>query len=388
MLSDLLRRRTGFEVELMAPAGSSRRVLAVELARRHGGRVRPVWHHDSEPSLVPGLGHFLHLTQGFEVVNAAGALVCTLVDDVTLVADLDQRIAPTSGWYRVLTDEPRLLRLLAARIDPGAPIDSSLDAVAELWGVDVERHSGVFRLDDAAGSTIALAAPQGGGRERGCEVIAPPLTAGHEAALDDLLRVAQELGFFVPTEAAVHVHHDGSPFRSAAALANVVRLFGWWRPTLHTLLGTNPACRRLAPLPASLVGAADPGNGAASYEELRAAATDGGLTKFFDVNLTALFADNPPRNTLEVRILPGAIDARDIVNGAAMVEALLDRCLADSPIPPPPRDEGAALAALREMASAVPALLAEHVISGGSSDLRQGRRAGPGGSVANQASRE
>ncbi len=356
-MTDLLRRRTGFEIELLAPVGSSRRVLARELAARRGGRVRPVWHHDSEPSLVPGLGRFLHLTQGFEVVDAAGALVCTLVDDVTLVADLDPRTPPAPGWYRVLTDDARLLRLLAERIDPGAPIAQALDPVAAVWGVRVDRHGEVFQLDDAAGSTIALAAPQGGGRERGCEVVTPPLTADHEAAIDNLLQVAHELGFVVPTEAAVHVHHDGTPFRSAAALANVVRLFGLWRPALHSLLGTNPACRRLAPLPPSLIQAVA---GAPSYHELRAAATASGLTKFFDVNLTALFAENPPRDTLEVRILPGAIDASDVVRGAAVVEALLDRCLDETPIAAPPADPGAALSKLREMAGEVPVDSARH----------------------------
>ncbi|HEY5051299.1 MAG TPA: amidoligase family protein, partial [Acidothermaceae bacterium] len=319
-MTEVLHRRAGFEIELMAPVGSSRRVLAQELADRRGGRVRPVWHHDSEPSLVPGLGRFLHLTQGFEVTDAAGAVVCTLVDDVTLIADLDQRTRPAPDWYRVLTDDARLLRLLAECIDPAASIQESLDPVAALWGVHVDRHGDVFQVNDSTGATIALAAPQGGGRERGCEVITPPLTAEHEAAINDLLRVARDLGFVVPTEAAVHVHHDGARFRSAAAIANVVRLFGLWRPALHSLLGTNPACRRLAPLPASLVHAAE---GTPSYEELREAATAGGLTKFFDVNLTALFAENPVRDTLEVRILPGAIDASDVVHGAAVVEALL-----------------------------------------------------------------
>ena len=67
-----LHRRTGFEIELMAPPGLSRRTLARDLAARHGGQVLPVWHHDSEPSLVPGLGRFLHLTQGFEVRKPDG----------------------------------------------------------------------------------------------------------------------------------------------------------------------------------------------------------------------------------------------------------------------------------------------------------------------------
>jgi hypothetical protein len=355
-VTEVLHRRTGFEIELLAPVGSSRRELARELAARRGGQVRPVWHHDSEPSLVPGLGRFLHLTQGFEVVDAEGALVCTVVDDVTLVADLDQRTRPVAGWYRVLTDDARLLRLLAARIDPGAPIEESLDPIAALWGVRVNRHNEVLQLDDSAGATIALAAPQGGGRERGSEVITPPLTADHEAAIDDLLRVARDLGFVVPTEAAVHVHLDGAPFRSAPALANVVRLFGLWRPALHSLLGTNPACRRLGPLPAPLVQATA---GTPSYEELRAAATAGGITKFFDVNLTALFAKNPPRDTLEVRILPGAIDARDVVRGAAIVEALLERCLEATPIPAPPENPEAALGALSRLAGNVPALVSK-----------------------------
>jgi Putative amidoligase enzyme len=343
-VTDVLRRRTGFEIELLAPVGGSRRVLAYELASRRGGHVRPVWHHDSEPSLVPGLGRFLHLTQGFEVLDATDAPVCTLVDDVTLVADLDPRSQPVDDWYRVLTDDPRLLRLLAERIEPDAPIEQSLDPIAALWGVRVVRHGGVFQLDDTAGATIALAAPQGGERERGCEVITPPLTVDHEAAIDDLLQVARELGFLVPVEAAVHVHHDGAPFRSAPALANVVRLFGLWRPALHSLLGTNPACRRLAPLPAELVQAT---GGTPSYEQLRDAA--GGLTKFFDVNLTTLFAQNPIRDTLEVRILPGAIETRDVVRGAALVEALLDRCLDETPIPAPPADRGAAVRELSAM---------------------------------------
>lgn len=355
-MTEVLRRRTGFEIELLAPVGSSRQVLARELAARRGGQVRAVWHHDSEPSLVPGLGRFLHLTQGFEVVDAAGALVCTLVDDVTLVANLDLRTRPAPGWYRVLTDDARLLRLLADRIDPRAPIEESLDPIAALWGVRVARHGEVFQLDDSAGATIALAAPQGGARERGCEVITPPLTADHEVAIDELLRVARDLGFIVPTEAAVHVHLDGAPFRSAPALANVVRLFGLWRPALHSLLATNPACRRLAPLPASLVQAAAV---APTYEELRAAAAACGLTKFFDVNLTALFSEKPVRDTLEVRILPGAINTQDVVGGAAVVEGLLERCLCPTPIPAPPVDRKAAVRQLRAMAGQVPALLAD-----------------------------
>jgi hypothetical protein len=343
-----LLRRTGFEIELLAPAGLSRRSLALELARRCGGRVQPVWHHDTEPSLVPGLGQFRHLTQGFEVRRGNGDLLCTLVDDVTLLADLNPLAGPEPGWHRILTDDPRLLSLIAGHSDPGGPLATALDGAAALWGVTVERHDDVYRLGDPRGATIALATGQGSERERPCEIITPPLAGGHEAALEELLGPARELGFTVPVEAAVHVHLDGAPFRQAPALANVVRLFAHWRETLRTVLQTNPACRRLALLPDQLVEAVE---GIPSYDELRQAASAGGLTKFFDVNLTQLLTDTPLRDTIEVRILPGAIDTETIMENAALIELLLERCLDPTPLPSPPADPEAAEDELFRMAA-------------------------------------
>ena len=325
-----LRRRIGFEIELMAPPGASRRTLAEDLAARCGGRVRAVWHTDSEPSLVPGLGRFLHLTQGFAVLRPDGSLLATLVDDITLRDGLDVRAAALPGWFRVLSDDPRLLRLLARHADPAGPAATALDAAAALWGSEVEAVAGFHRLDDASGATIALTAPNGAERERPCEIVTPPLAGDHRDRLDELLGPARELGFTVPREAAVHLHLDGAPFREAAALADVVRLFAHWREPLRALLRTNPACRRLAPLPAELVTAAD---GTPDLVSLAKAAEAGGLTKFYDVNLTQLFAEQPIRDTVEVRILPGAIDAGEIVDRAALVELLLDRCLAPEPLP-------------------------------------------------------
>lgn len=337
-----LRRRIGFEIELMAPPGRSRRSLAYDLAGRIGGRIRPVWHHDSEPSLVPGLGRFLHLTQGFEVLRADGSQLCTLVDDITLRDGLAPRTPAPPGWYRVLSDDPRLLSLLAAQCDPGAPLDKVLDPVAALWGVEIQPVADVIRLDDPSGATVALAAPQGAERERPCEIVTPPLASGHAEALEDLLAPARELGFTVPNEAAVHLHLDGAPFRPPRTLANVVLLFAHYRDALRELLQTNPACRRLAPLPEPLVTAA--GAATPQTDDLRKAATDGALTKYFDVNLTQLLTDTPPlRDTLEIRILPGAITADEIIHRAALVELLLDRCEDPEPFPVAPTGDVSAL---------------------------------------------
>lgn len=325
-----LRRRIGFEIELMAPRGASRRSLADDLAARCGGRVRPIWHRDSEPSLVAGLGRFLNLTLGFAVDRPDGSPLCTLVDDITLRDGLDPRTPAPPGWFRVLSDEPRLLSLLAEQCDPASELDTVLDAAAALWGTKPAQVGDVYRLDDPAGATIALASPAGAERERPCEIVTPPIGADHHGALAELLAPARELGFTVPVEAAVHLHLDGAPFRRPQVLANVVRLFAHWRASLRTLLQTNPACRRLAPLPGPLVAAT---TGRPGWDELRAAADEGELTKFFDINLTQLFAANPIRDTIEIRILPGALDADEIVDRAALVELLLERCLFSSSLP-------------------------------------------------------
>ncbi|GAA2540591.1 hypothetical protein GCM10010435_05030 [Winogradskya consettensis] len=344
-----LHRRIGFEIELMAPPGVSRRTLATDLAARHGGQALPVWHHDSELSMVPGLARFLHVTQGFEVTRADGSPLCTLVDDITLVNGLDNSAPAKDGWFRILGDEARLIRLVAAHSDPGGTLDTALDNAAKIWNRPVDLVDGVYRLDDEAGASIAMAAPLTGERERPCEIITPPLTADHAVTLEDLLGPARELGFTIPQEAAVHMHLDGAPFHNPATLANVIRLFAFYREPLRTALQTNTNSRRLAPLPPPLVRAVS--FGTPSWKDLRYAATDGELTKFFDVNMVQLFRENPIRDTLEIRILPGALHTEDIINRAALIELLLDRCEDPSPIPEAPTDPAEALEALLELAA-------------------------------------
>ncbi|WP_432483082.1 amidoligase family protein [Kineococcus esterisolvens] len=348
----VLRRRTGVEVELLAPRGSSRRHLADELARRCGGSVRPVFHADSETSATAGVERFWHLTPGFEVLGADGAVLCRLVDDTTIVQDLDPSAAPLPGWYRVLTDDARLLRLVAAHADPAERIGSVLQPVAELFGTRVAAVGAVFRVDDGAGASVAMAAPLPGERERPCEVITPPLEVDHLDALEALLAPARELGLTVPAEAAVHLHLDAAPFRDVDVFRGVLRLFGPWGPGLRLLLGTNPACRRLGPLPPELVALAE--REWAGWEELRDAAAATGVSKFRDVNLTHVLGVRPGPPTLEVRVLPGCADGRAIVRRAALVEALLERFCSGEPLPPAPGDGAEAAAALLALAGPVP----------------------------------
>lgn len=103
----------GIEVELLAPAGSDRRALAELIAKRLNGSVRAFFHTDSEPSKVQGKPLFYHLTQGFAVHDAHGKLIAKCVDDITLQHDLNKDAPAAPGWYRLVSDEIRLLRLIA-----------------------------------------------------------------------------------------------------------------------------------------------------------------------------------------------------------------------------------------------------------------------------------
>ncbi len=293
------------------------------------------------------MGVFRHLSPAFDVVDAHGHPVARLVDDITIEADLASGpgLPGHRGWYRVLCDDSRLLRLIERHADPDAPLPTVLQPVAELFGVRTELFAGAARVNDASGATVAVAMVLPAGRERPCEIITPPFDSGHARALERLLAPARELGFTIPQEAAVHLHVDGAPFRRPDAFANLVRLFGYWREVLWAALDTNNACRRLAPLPEALMDFVEgplqeASDSAASWVRLQEVARSAGVTKYADVNLTQLVAENPLRDTVEVRILPGDIDGHAIVQRAAIVEALLLRCLDPRPIA---RPEGHAL---------------------------------------------
>ncbi len=282
--------------------------------------MQTFFHHDTEPSLVDGRAVFHHLTKGFVVLDDAGEARCRLVDDVTIRNDLEST-APPAGpeWYRVLSDEPRLLRLIDRLADPLAPADAVLDPVAEAFGTEVERRpDGRYRLDDRGGATVAMVTPQGGERERACELITPPIDRDHRTRLEALLAPARRLGFVVPDEAAVHIHLDAAPFRSAAGVAALVEMFATDRDDLWRTIGTNPRCRRLAPLPAELVEAVgSPGFSARPWPEVLELLRSLPLTKYSDCNLVNLRDATIGKDTVEMRILPGAADADSILDGVA-----------------------------------------------------------------------
>lgn len=328
--------RLGVEIELVAPAGRSRRDLARAMAGPDGS-VRTFFHPQSEPSEVQGTPVFHNLSAGFEARGPDGRLLARLVDDLTLVDDLDRRAPPKPGWYRVVSDDPRLLRLVARHADPEQPPERALQAVAALFGTALERGpGGMFKVTDESGASVALAAPLPGERERGCEIVTPPLERDHAEALERLLAPARGLGFFVGRESAVHLHFDAAPLCSARAVRGLTRLWRTHGELLKRLVATNPRCRRLGAWPDALFDVVEaPGFTDLPWPEARARLEALNLSKFCDLNLRNLALQSRDKHTVEVRVLPGAIQTEPILSAAALFEALLRHALTDPPAEPP-----------------------------------------------------
>jgi hypothetical protein len=315
----------GCEIELLAPRGSSRRTLAEHYAKAADGAVRTFFHPQSELSVVPDVPVFENLTLGFEALDARGEVIAKCVDDLTLIEDLDREHPPQPGWFRVVSDDRRLLELVArtGRADAG-PMEA-VAPIAKLFGVEPEVFPDeIIRVTDRMRSPIAIASRLPGERERPCEIVTPPLVRDHEARLAALLGPARELGFTLPVEAATHIHFDGAALRDARAFRNLVRLVSTWSPALKRLVGTNPRCRRLGGWPDELhevVEASDFGE--LPWDEAKDRLADVGLSKYCDVNLKNIVHDVPDKPTIEVRVLPGLRDTPPILQAAALFEGVL-----------------------------------------------------------------
>jgi hypothetical protein len=321
--------RLGVEVELLAPPGRSRRDLAEELARRSQGTVQRFFHPQSEPSRVKGIEIFENLTLGFKIFDGSGQEIAKCVDDLTLQRDLQRRAASKKGWYRIVSDDPRLLRLVMLHGDPERDLPEAIEPIAKLFRTPLNRGpKGMFRVADSVGAPICIAAPLPGERERPCEIITPPLDDNHEERLEGLLSPARELGFTIPAEGAVHLHFDAEPLCSATTFSNLVTTLDGRREELRAKLGTNPRCRRLGPWPPELLELVSTTEfRSLPWEEARTRVAALKPTKYRDFNIRNMALGLKSKHTFEVRILPVWTRAEPILRAAMVFERILQEAM-------------------------------------------------------------
>jgi hypothetical protein len=325
----------GVEIELLAPIGSSRKAFCETLAKQVNGVMRPFFHIDTEPSKVKGKPVFFHLTQGFEVLSKQGESIVQCVDDITLQHDLDKSRPPIPGWYRILSDDLRLLRLIQKHSHADDPIEVVLNRVGSLFDAMPERSKGgVYRLADESGSSIALAAPLPGERERACELVTPPLTCDDTDALKRLLAVSSQMQFTLPEEGATHIHFDGQFFCNASILKKTINFLHAHRLILRHLLAANPHCSRLGDWSSDLLDVVNQtGFEAKSWEQVLETLKPLRLSKYCDFNIRNLIHAVPDKHTLEVRILPATQDANQILAAVDLFQRIFFHLQCTNTIP-------------------------------------------------------
>lgn len=317
-------KKVGVEIELMAPIGSSRLHYAEAAARFFSGRVQPYFHIDTEPSKVKGRPFFFHITQAYNVVDANGLSLLKCVDDITLQADLNKTAKPKDGWFRIVSDDLRLLRLISRHSEANASVEDVLKPTGQLFGTTPRPSvGGVSRLLDESGASIALAAPLPGERERACEIVTSPLLPNQLSQLEELLSIANQLQFTRPKEGATHLHFDGELFSNVRMFRKTVNFLHANRLLLRALLGSNPYCRRVAAWKPALLKAVNETdfidlNWSEAVQRLKAL----NISKYHDFNLRNLIQQTPSKHTLEIRILPTSLSAKPITQAIALFDAI------------------------------------------------------------------
>lgn len=317
--------KIGVEIELLAPIGRSRYNLALALAEQSGGTVRRFFHPQSEPSKVEGAPVFENLTLGFKVTDTEGQLLAQCVDDLTLQQDLQRNRASQAGWYRIVSDDSRFLRLIMQQANAEDACHNVLKPIADLFDSTLAVNpDGMTRLSDDRGFSIAIATPLPGERERPCELITPPIAENHLERLQTLLSAAKHLEFYAPIEGATHIHFDAARLCCAPVIANLVKLLWVHGAALRQLVGANPQCTRLGDWPETLHDLAQSPNFVTlPWEEARACLGELALSKYCDFNLKNLIDETLDKHTFEIRIFPVWLDAKSIVDAAGLFEAIL-----------------------------------------------------------------
>ncbi|MDP1822685.1 MAG: amidoligase family protein [Archangium sp.] len=315
--------RVGLELELLAPPGKTRFDLARALAKRAGGALRLAFKYHGQGELPDGRPD-CQLTPTARVL-VRGKWFCSVVDDPTIVDEL----APTDEKLRIArTDDVRLAAWIernchARFAGPSTPLGMNGAAFASLVKTFAakEEEDGFV---DPWGLPLVRWHEVSAERARVCEVVLRPL--GRKAlapTLRRVLKLASSLGFTVPVEAAIHAHFDAAPFRSTRALRRLVLDWTEQRTSLLRVLEPNPRCRKLGPFPPDVVRVAQAATDDLPFETLAAGLLLGGLHRAVDLNLLGLVERYPKQPTIEVRCLPGSLDADATLGRLAHAEAFL-----------------------------------------------------------------
>ena len=326
----------GFELELLAPKARTRVDLAEALAGAVGGSVE----HGLKllrAKVTPGgaLTECCELTGCVRVREPSGAVRFELVDDYSVLEGLGPTggAAGAPGGWRLITDDPRLGRLLereargprfGLEMLEGAAARLGLELGAPGHGPGCLPDQRLLR--DPHGMVFAVMCDYPAERWRVTEVVTAPLRP--EARREELERIvglARHLGFKVPLQGSVHVHFDGARWRSTPMLRRLVLAWSRARERLLQRLRSNPnTAAWRAPFTGPVLKVVAEADDALPFSELAERLLRAGLHKRSELNLLGVVLDRFVRGTVEARIFTGALDAAQLLDDVALFEDFLE----------------------------------------------------------------
>jgi hypothetical protein len=240
-----------------------------------------------------------------------GKWFCSVVDDPTIVDEL----AAAGERLRIARTDDVRLALWMERNCPGTfdPLKKIFDATEEEDGFVDPWGQPLLRWHEVSSERLRVS-----------EVVLRPLSRKELApTLRKVMKVADTEGFTVPSEGAIHAHYDAGPFRTTPALRRLVLKWSEERERWLKKLKPNPRCRKLGPFPPDVVRVAREATDDLPFSTLAAGMILGGLHRAIDVNVLGVVERYPKQPTVEVRCLPGSLDAAETLERLAVVDQFL-----------------------------------------------------------------
>lgn len=375
--------RIGLELEFIVPVGRSRRDLAKALARSIGGRVREVPQvaefmlgpPDERPPKT-----YVAMFRAFEVVDSSGVPRFGVHQEPAVTCDptdARQYFEGPERWSSLVLVAPALADTFTSAKAGRWSADQTLARGARRlgWtlyrpedGLAYQQHYHRLRavlpatgalLDpvvaiDQGGAPAAAAGLEAPGRERVAEVVCAPVPASKAGAVvRAIYDAAVDTGSRIGAESGTHIHFDGPPFESPAALARVLNVLDGHREAIWAMLGWEGTKNTQPIEPPILYLANRSALDGGGWEGLVDRLTQFGVTKFRDINVANIVNRNRRKPTFELRILPVDADVDRMVQRVELAIAIVMGALSRKrPVRHPSRleaERGSSAAMLRAL---------------------------------------
>ncbi len=313
---------TGFELELLAPPGITRRELTLRIAGGEPRRVEAGFKYFSLGERDPAGRPVCLLTPAFRALGEDGNPLVTVVDDPTVRAGLRPQVAASLGiWLR--TDDVRLAKWIeqhcwSSSEDPQVKLAPLARCFQGSWFRD--------RLVDRFGHSLVIPAAERtvSDSERVCEVVTRPLSREHRReVLTAVLEAAAALGCTVPQDGGLHLHLDRDPWMSTRRLSALLLRAHQPGAGLREAARTTRRSRHLGPPPEDVLRVAREAPAELSFEVFAAALQLAKVSKHRDLNVLGAVEQFPLHPTIEVRCIEPTLDPQALFDAVERVEAFL-----------------------------------------------------------------